>query len=359
MESLFPGLPDEIGWECLLRVKLNSHHKLRCVCKSWNAALKSPHFYGEKKRLKFSEQRICMLQKIDGICNRVAVYDLEKNSCKSLPPIPGEINNIFHCHFVKQKLVLIPDLIAGSTRCVLLYDFACLKWRQGAKMPRWLNGFASAADEHGGLIYVGGGFDRFYIDRWNRRYSFGNPVRSALVYNVEEDKWDLLPDMNTYIALIDLLPDMKTIMEFIELSINGVFADGKFYVMGYSGSFEVFDSNARSWKTMENRFDSWCYVCVFGRFYCFSGRGLIEYDYGQDNLDFLGPLPTEDWARSIDFAVVVGNKIFVSKWNTIQGQHFCMVEPPNEIGGTFKLIDTLAASSDLKGSTIHAATLDL
>lgn len=52
MGSLFHCLPDEIGWECLVRVELNSHHNLRCVCKSWNAALKNPHFYQERKRLK-------------------------------------------------------------------------------------------------------------------------------------------------------------------------------------------------------------------------------------------------------------------------------------------------------------------
>ncbi|GLJ53285.1 hypothetical protein SUGI_1135700 [Cryptomeria japonica] len=197
MGSLFPGLPDEIGLECLLRLELKSFHNVRRVCKRWNAILKKPKFYQERKRLKISEQRICMLQKVDGICDRVAVYDLNKNSCKSLPPIPTQINGVWHFHFVKQNLVLIKDVFCDSTRsCVWLYDFrnGGLNWREGAKMPVGLqNGFASAADEHRGLIYVVGGFGDD---------TFNSPVRSAFVYNVEEDKWDVLPDMNTYLDLL-------------------------------------------------------------------------------------------------------------------------------------------------------------
>ncbi|GLJ42474.1 hypothetical protein SUGI_0880220 [Cryptomeria japonica] len=63
-----------------------------------------------------------------------------------------------------------------------------------------------------GLNYIGGGFCR------------------ASVYNVEEDKWDVLPDMNTN-------------MEYF----TGAFADGKFHVMGTSSRFEVFDSDTGSW----------------------------------------------------------------------------------------------------------------
>ncbi|GLJ13378.1 hypothetical protein SUGI_0210970 [Cryptomeria japonica] len=84
--------------------------------------------------------------------------------------------------------------------CVWLYDFACSKWRQGAKAPKLRTEFATAADEEGGLIYMAGGYSRLGAE----------PVRSASVYNVEEDKWDLLPDMNNF---------------------RGVFAEGKFYVM--------------------------------------------------------------------------------------------------------------------------------
>ncbi|GLJ15562.1 hypothetical protein SUGI_0255680 [Cryptomeria japonica] len=346
MGSLFPCLPDEIGWKCLLNVELNSHHNLRCVCKSWNAALKSPHFYQDRRRLKISEQRICMLQKINGICNGVVVYDLVKNSCKNLPPVPAEINGIFHCHFVKQKLVLITDLLRDSTsRCVWLYDFACSKWRQGAKMPRWLNKFASAADEHGGLIYVGGGYSFYPNDvKWERNGS------SALVYNVEEDKWDFLPDMNTHMA-----------------DCTGVFVDGKFYVVeNHSGiTFEVFDSYTRSWKSMVNRwkpmvneYGRMCLLSAFGGLFCLSCKGLIEYDYSQDKLHLRGPGPKfMEWGP-INFATEVGHNIFVSSLDFIHYQTFCKLAPPSETGGAFKWIG-IERPSGLQGTAIRAAALDL
>ncbi|GLJ13379.1 hypothetical protein SUGI_0210980 [Cryptomeria japonica] len=329
MGSLFPCLPDEIGLECLLRVELNSHHNLRCVCKSWNAAVKNPHFYQGRNFLKISEQRICMLQNINGVCKRIAVYDMQKKSCKNLPPIPAKILRILSCYFVKQKLVLFTDMVAENTKSwIWLYDFSCSKWRQGAQMIRWQTGFASAADEHGGLIYVAGGYGGFY-----------NPVRSASVYNVEEDKWHRLPNMNTYME-----------------DLRGVFADGKFYVLGKPSwrTFEVFDSYTRSWKTLENRFNSMHFLSVFGRFHCLSSRGLIEYDYSLDKLHIVGPLPTEDCER-INFAVVVGHKIILNKWDPIEIESFYMLAPPNETGGEIKWV-AIEKLSGLQGSAIHAAT---
>ncbi|XP_057872335.2 F-box/kelch-repeat protein At1g80440 [Cryptomeria japonica] len=330
MGSLFPCLPDEIGFECLLRVELNSHHNLRCVSKSWNAALKTPRFYQERKRLKISEQRICLLQDTYSICNRVLVYDLQKDSCKSLPPIPLKFYRFSHCYFVKQKLVLITDMVDYYTRaCIWLYDFTCSKWRQGAKMPRWRSRFASAADEHRGLIYVAGGYGRLR-----------NPVRSASVYNVEEDKWDLLSDMNTYME-----------------DFTGAFAGGKFYVMGKPTwpTFEVFDSYTRSWKTLENRLNSMHFLSVFGRLHCLSAGGLIEYDYSRDKLHIVGPLPTEDFERLIEFATVVGHKIFLSKWDPIEGEGFYMLTPPSETGGAIKWI-AIGRPSGLQDFVICAAT---
>ncbi|XP_059073145.1 F-box/kelch-repeat protein At1g80440-like [Cryptomeria japonica] len=346
MGSLFPSLPDEIGLECLLRVKLNSHPKLRCVCKSWNAAFKSPHFYQERKRLNISEKRIFMVQTkgrttavIDDISNRVAVYNLENNCCKSLPPAPGPIYSIEHCHFVKQKLVLITDMFQDSTTiCVWLYDFACCKWRQGATMLRWLEAYASAADEEGGLIYVGGGFDK------SRK-----PVRSASVYNVEEDKWDVLPDMNA-------------LQVYTYSTFKGAFADGKFYVMGTRSapSFEAFDSYTRSWKTVENRFNCWhSFVSApFGRLYFLSDKGLIEYDCGQDKWNIVGPLPTKDWELDIQFAVMVGHNIFVCRFHPHQGRGYYMVEPPNETGGAINLF-RIRKPRGLEGKPICAATLNV
>ena len=132
MGSLFPRLPDEIGLECLLRVELSSHHNIGLVCKSWNAALQNRQFYSERKRLKISEQRVCMiLRESDDIQIKVAIYDPKNNSCKNLPPSPSTSRRCkYHCHFVKRRLVLIAD---GSWKhtgnYVWLFDFSCWKWK--------------------------------------------------------------------------------------------------------------------------------------------------------------------------------------------------------------------------------------
>ncbi|GLJ18028.1 hypothetical protein SUGI_0318120 [Cryptomeria japonica] len=292
MGSLFPGLPDEVGWECLLRVELNSHHNLRGVCKRWNDVLKNPHFYQERKRLKISEQRICMVvQDTEGIRDRVAVYDLEKNSCKCLPRIPAQI--------------------------------------KGAQMPRRLYSFASAADEHRGLIYVGGGYER------------GHRHHRATVYNVEEDNWDFLPYKKTSGSI-------------------GAFANGKFYVMGSSGIFKVFNSYMRSWTALENRVNRshHCFVSAFGRFYGLSVNGLFEYDFSPDKLNVVGTFSMKNMGWFIHFAVVFSNKLFVRKLDSKLNQGFYMLEPPSETGGTFKLIE-VERPLDLQGSAVCATTLDL
>ncbi|GLJ13354.1 hypothetical protein SUGI_0210600 [Cryptomeria japonica] len=330
---LFPRLPDEIGWECLVRVELNSHRNLRCVCKSWNAALKSPRFYQDRKRLKISEQRICMLHWIDGNWD-IVVYDLEKKSSKSLPPIPGQIYGRCQCHVVKRKLVLIGNAYGN---CLWLYDFACSEWREGARMPEWREGFASAADEERGLIYVGGAF---------RYCKYG--LTSASVYNVEEDRWDLLPDMNTCMD-----------------AFTGAFADSKFYVMGnrHCHTNEVFDCYTKSWKTMEDRFNSVsavCFVSAFERLYCFSAMGLIEYEYTQDKLNIVETFPTGDWHETIIFTVVIGHNIFICRWDHIEGQTFWLLRPPSERGGggAFKWTG-IERPLSFQSCAINAATLDL
>ena len=127
--------------------------------------------------MRISEERVCFLQTAGGIRNRILIYDLEKGSYKFLPSIPIEIDGNFHCHCVKEKLVLISDFISDDTagNRVCLYDFVYLKWRECARMPRQMNGFASAVDKLRGLIYVAGGYDRYLEDS----EEFGDPVRSA------------------------------------------------------------------------------------------------------------------------------------------------------------------------------------
>ena len=109
---------------------------------------------------------------------------------------------------------------------------------------------------------------------------------------------------------------------------------------------------------MENRFHSLHFVAAFGHFYFFSGRGLIEYDYTQDKLHTVGPLPTEDWCQSVMFAVVVSNNIFVIKEES-NGRHqsFYMLSPSIDTGETIKLME-ISRPSGFQGYAMGAVTLE-
>ena len=205
------------------------------------------------------------------------------------------------------------------------HDFVCLKWREGTEIPKWTNGFASAADEERGLIYVGGGYDRFHS-----REDFSllaDPVRSASVYNVEEDKWEDLPDMNT---------SMEPRQVGGIVPFRGVFVDGRFYVKSYPGVFEVFDSYSKAWKNVENELNqsAGIFVSAFGQIYFLTSMVMIEYDFRQEKTQVVGSLPAED----LKFAIVVNNKIFVCKWAKSEGMGgFYMLTPPSKTGEEFNL----------------------
>ena len=54
-------------------------------------------------------------------------------------------------------------------------------------------------------------------------------------------------------------------------------------------------------------------------------------------MQIVGSLPEEDSDRFIEFAIMVGNKIFVRKCDNTLG--VCMLPLPSETGGTLKWID--------------------
>lgn len=100
-------------------------------------------------------------------------------------------------------------------------------------MPTTRTFFACAVSPSDGRIYVAGGHDD------NK-----NALKTAEVYDVEKNSWEILPPMSQ---------DRD--------ECHGVFLDGKFYVIsGYStesqGRFErsaeVFDPNTGLWNRVEN-----------------------------------------------------------------------------------------------------------
>ncbi|GLJ06603.1 hypothetical protein SUGI_0042840 [Cryptomeria japonica] len=265
MGDVIPSLPEEIGRECLLRVPYKCHPNLMCVCRKWESVVKSPRFYQDRKRFGFKQQFLCLAATLPADnskehgkrVRRICAYDPVDGSCETLPLIPDFPNGIpYLCHLISTptgKLVVMGGwhpFTWQSLKTVFVYEFTSATWRRGADMPTFRSLFSCSCSSFS-LIYVAGGHED---DK--------NALRSAEVYDVEDDRWDVLPDMNEG-----------------RDECASVFIDGILFVMsGYTtemqGRFEcsvqVFDSNSRIWNRVE---DMWTLpqrclrVCVsaFGR----------------------------------------------------------------------------------------------
>jgi hypothetical protein len=151
-------------------------------------------------------------------------------------------------------------------KSVYIYDFESARWSRRADMPTPRYSFACSVDSSTGLVYVAGGV--------NERPS-GNPLAAAEAYNVEEDKWEILPPM----------------IQPHGLGCDGVFMEGKFMVLsGEDRSAEVFEPSAGTWRRWENmrfRGDLWkkCAVSSSGELYAFSDeqQQVMKYD-GEKNV---------------------------------------------------------------------------
>lgn len=62
LPDLIPGLPEEIGNECLSRFHYSSHGRAVGVCRRWQELLQSKEFYYHKKRTGYTQKTACLIQ---------------------------------------------------------------------------------------------------------------------------------------------------------------------------------------------------------------------------------------------------------------------------------------------------------
>ncbi|GLJ35157.1 hypothetical protein SUGI_0707650 [Cryptomeria japonica] len=300
MEGLFPNLTEELGLECLMKVSYQWHSHLRAVNKQWREAVNSNRFYQERKRYGIWEQIIWLIQ--DN--RRVFLYYPLKNSWEILPPVPilsGFCGCCSKCICVNHKLIIIEGSVARTKmkiHPVFHYDFRSSKWSRGADMPTARAHFACSASPEG-LIYIAGGMDN------DEKSEFG-----AAVYDVDQNKWELLPDMNQ------------------SGGFTGAFLDDKFWVM--KGNLqEVFDVNTRTWALQESAsqyMNDGKFVAAFGKIYSFMGREVWEYDTKQNSEKPVDLLPSE---VSIVWCVTLWrDKIFVCASDVNGRACFYLYSPP-------------------------------
>lgn len=252
--DLIPGLPEEIGLECLIRLPYHHFSTAASVCRSWKIEVELPEFWRHRKAAGFSRHLVVMAQtrvnptlkkglmKGSGTpVYRLTVCDPETGSWSVLPPVPGYANGLpLFCQLagVGLNLVVMDGLNPGTwepCNAVFVYNFVSSTWRRGADIPGCPRLFFACASDSDRTVFVAGGHD-----------CEKNALRSAMAYDVATDKWAPLPDM------------AKERDE-----CKGVFHRGKFHVIGgyctemqgrFERSAEVFDVDTWRWVPVEEEF---------------------------------------------------------------------------------------------------------
>ncbi|WOK93913.1 F-box/kelch-repeat protein [Canna indica] len=256
ISELIPGLPDEIGRECLLRLPFDAFRTAHAVCKIWKHDVESPTFHRLRKSAGLSRPVVALVLSdpppIAAAANakcyfpspllyRIALFEPATGAWSSPPMIPGCPHGLpLFCQLaaVGRELVVIggwdPRTWAATDE-VHVYDLVSGVWRRGARMPGPRRSFfACTAAAERRVVFVAGGHDESK-----------NALRSALAYDVAADAWVPLPDM--------VRPRDEC---------RGVFAGGAFRVVGgypteaqgqFSRSVEAFDLAAWRWGAVEER----------------------------------------------------------------------------------------------------------
>lgn len=252
--DLIPGLPSDLGLECLIRVPHNDLSSVVSVCRSWKRELQLPEFWRRRKNSGLTRRVVVMAQaRVDPTQEvntrksaavpsyRLTICEPETGLWSELPPIPGFSDGLpMYCQLVGVGLSLVvmggldPDTWQSST-AVFIYDFVSAAWRRGAAMPGGERLFFACASDGARTVFVAGGHD-----------GEKSALRSALAYDVAEDAWRAMPDMAGE-----------------RDEARGVYHGGAFHVVGgyptsmqgrFEASAEAFDAATWRWGPVREDF---------------------------------------------------------------------------------------------------------
>lgn len=199
--ELIPGLPEEIGLECLTRLPYSAHQVAGRVCRRWRELLESRKFYHLRKQTGNTHKLACLFQSLpvetasDGRkpvgtpAYGIAVFDTVSgawNRLDSVPKYPDGLPLFCQLSSVEGKLVVMGgwDPVSWDpVKDVFVYDFTKRRWIQGKDMPSKRSFFAAGVIE--GRIFVAGGHDESK-----------NALNSAWAYDVRRNEWDELSPMS-------------------------------------------------------------------------------------------------------------------------------------------------------------------
>ncbi|KAL5545603.1 hypothetical protein UlMin_005290 [Ulmus minor] len=197
--ELIPGLPEEIGLECLSRLDYSTNRVAARICRRWRGLIQSRDFYYHRKLTGHTRKVACLVQLLkspsDGVkligppAYGISIFDPETGNWDRIDPVPKFPNGLpLFCQVASSegKLVVMGGWDPASyepVRDVFVYEFTTREWRRGKDMPGPRSFFA--AGEIDGRIFVAGGHDESK-----------NALRSAWVYAVSSDEWSELGEMS-------------------------------------------------------------------------------------------------------------------------------------------------------------------
>ncbi|GLJ35145.1 hypothetical protein SUGI_0707480 [Cryptomeria japonica] len=277
----FQWLPEEIVRKILLRVPFIFHNNLRYVSRNWKTMIESGILHEERERISLgiSDKLVCLLGQFDG-ANRITIYDPVHNRVARSPSMPPNFRYAHYsqCLCVDKKLIVIglEHERTPKKSTVMVYDFMTFRWRRGADIPIDTIGhrLAHCASPEG-LVYV------------------VTSCKAVAVYDVVQDKWDLLP----------VMPDSVVLPK-------AFYIDGMFYVVNISKKFSNlthrFDPMIQRWQVLRRfellRFPPLSCQVAFGRIYSFAKQEVMEFDCLTKGWFKVGRLPPYlDWLGSPQF----------------------------------------------------------
>ncbi|CAN8233453.1 unnamed protein product [Cochlearia groenlandica] len=202
--ELIPDLPYDVARECLLRSSYKQFPVIASVCKGWNREVSLSEFFEQRKASGHSQDLLVLSQaRVDPVSEsgsgkrsfvtheyKFVVLEFGSGLWTELPPIPGRSNGLpLFCSLVSvgsDLIVLggIDPITWQASDSVFAFSFLTSKWRVGATMPGVRRSFFGCASDSDRTVLVAGGHDEEK-----------QALTSAIMYDVAEDKWTVLPDM--------------------------------------------------------------------------------------------------------------------------------------------------------------------
>ncbi|XP_022734313.1 F-box/kelch-repeat protein At2g44130-like [Durio zibethinus] len=247
--ELVPGLPEELGLECLTRLPFTAHRLASRVCHQWRELLQSQDFYHHRKKLGYIQKVACLVQSLSGgtvngpkkpgesPCYGIVVFDSVSRSWDRLALVPRYQNGLpLFCQLAscEGKLVMMggwDPVSYDPVTDVFIYDFMTQQWRQGKDMPSKRSFFAIGACSD--QVFIAGGHDE------NK-----NASRTAWVYDLRKDEWTQLGELSQERDECEGMVIGED--EFWVVSGYGTESQGQF-----DGSADVYGFNSGQWRRVE------------------------------------------------------------------------------------------------------------